>query len=368
MPFTTWWDFSCRCTGDDGCGVGVPETEVIIADSDQVQRVTSSPSSSSDAVFRTLTSIRRDGVDRWSQQLDEPISLEATLAESDETSECGLNAGGGGMVMDAEATTASTCPTLSPKHAVSSFSSDSAKKDVTSEEAAVVPGPLERELPSNCKLSFSALETAFPQADAAELRRFARARPKGNDALKTYKSYRLWRSGEGQPALLEQGLAAMPECWIEGSAVCGLAKDGTGIVFVEGARYDTSVPVHAYTQAVCRTVDMMLPDSSEGQITALLDVRPGRGWPNPSPRDIIPFIRDLVKTVMSNYPERLKRLMVYPLPASLVTFANFLLMVMDASLRQKIQLVPDRDFVDHLREHVTTDNIPERARSRHPGL
>lgn len=365
-----WWG-GCACYCDGQHEPGSPkqqDTEFVLV----IPTRTSEPGEADGQCPSTDASPSKcsqtPGMERWCEESSpKPIDISDSVF-GDEEADC---SSAGKSRASTDATTASSCsskPSTSPKHGHSDAVDVNGSDVLAGKDAAVTPGPLARLLPSNCVTSFSALEAAFPQAPAAELRRFARAYPRSKDALRSYKSYLLWRADGGRPEVVSKGLSMVPADWIDGSAVCGLAKDGTGVVFVQGARYDAKIDLQLYTQAVCRVVDEMLPADSEGQITALLDVRPSRGWPNPSPMEIVPFVRDLVKVIMSNYPERLKRAIVYPLPAGLVTFANFLLMVMDSSVRQKIQLVPDKDFLEHLREHITQDNLPERTRSRHQGL
>ena len=46
----------------------------------------------------------------------------------------------------------------------------------------------------------------------------------------------------------------------------------------------------------------------------LVDARGGEGWPNPKPWSILPWVRTLVPTLTANFPERLARLVIYPVP------------------------------------------------------
>jgi len=49
-------------------------------------------------------------------------------------------------------------------------------------------------------------------------------------------------------------------------------------------------------------------------VTVLLDVRGGEGWPNPRPWAVLPWMRELARVLGPNFPERLKRMVVYPVP------------------------------------------------------
>ena len=54
-------------------------------------------------------------------------------------------------------------------------------------------------------------------------------------------------------------------------------------------------------------------DAAE-KITVAVDVRGGGGWSNPSPTSLVPFVRVLSAVLSANFPERLRRMVIFPVP------------------------------------------------------
>ena len=54
--------------------------------------------------------------------------------------------------------------------------------------------------------------------------------------------------------------------------------------------------------------------NDEETMTVLLDVRAGEGWPNPMAFTLINFIRTVSKMLLQLYPERLERMIIFPVP------------------------------------------------------
>ena len=92
-------------------------------------------------------------------------------------------------------------------------------------------------------------------------------------------------------------------------------KAGSQVLVVLGAMYDNStLGAEAYALAVAAYIDENVPREEPGKFTVLIDARGGDNWPNPRPWSVLPWIRALVSTLTSNFPERLGRLVIYPVP------------------------------------------------------
>merc|ERR1719401_123138 len=127
------------------------------------------------------------------------------------------------------------------------------------------------------------LLSRFPDASENELLRFVRARPASvSEAADMYEAHLAWRRGDGsQERLKEASLAVSPE-YIRHS---GQALDGTPLMFVQGARYDPSIPPEQYVLACAAAASATLPPDDLSKLTVLIDVRPAHGWPNvPAPK------------------------------------------------------------------------------------
>lgn len=220
--------------------------------------------------------------------------------------------------------------------------------------------------------SLDALRSRFPGAPEEELRRFARARPKSEEAaLRMYEEHVRWRRAEGAAERLAEAAAGAPRRW---AAAGGEAKDGTMILFVQGARYDLSTSPESHTSAICHTIDSMLPPEVSGQLTVLVDVRSGVGWPNPPAAQLLPFFRDAARVIPDHFPERLRRLVVYPLPQAVTVLVGLILALLDSKTRAKLCLLlgPSNEGApcpaDGLRQFVSKEGLPEHARAMHDGL
>lgn len=93
------------------------------------------------------------------------------------------------------------------------------------------------------------------------------------------------------------------------------SRDGVRVLLVLGAMYDaTAGSHHEYALALAALFDASLDRNSDEKFMVLVDARGGDGWPNPRPWAILPWVRVLAATLSANYPERLKRLVVCPVP------------------------------------------------------
>ena len=167
-----------------------------------------------------------------------------------------------------------------------------------------------------CASIFEALAAAFPDAPVAALDRFARARPTDPAAaVAMYHEHARWRSAEGAPERLAAAFAAIPARWIDGHHRdgdsdgdadrdrVGVARDGTPLIVVQGARFDGAVSFEQYTLAICFVLERALALGEPGKVTVLLDVRAGAGWPNPPARALVPFFRHANRVLAAHYPE-----------------------------------------------------------------
>ena len=222
-------------------------------------------------------------------------------------------------------------------------------------------------------MSLQHLVEAYPDEPAAELARFAAARPgKPADALKLYKRYRKWRREDGAADAL--GAAAQPaEARDAQFAALGGRVGEFPVLLVEGARYALDVPAEAYVALLCRRMDEALASDASTRLVVLIDARAGTGWPNPSALKLVGFLRLCASAIPNRYPERLRRVVVYPLPGWAKTLIGLVTRLLEPVTRDKIEVLAGSDSKDApcpagLAEHVALDAIPEHARARHAAL
>lgn len=228
--------------------------------------------------------------------------------------------------------------------------------------------------PEPCEQSLQALEAAFPNAHKAELRRFAIARPRvPSDAVKLYEDHLIWRAEEGSPEALAKAWTEVPPYVFSGVGEQGPALDGTGVLFLELGRYDVSVPVSTYVKAACYLLDQALPRELSDQITVVIDTRAGEDWCNPNPLAVMPLLQGVIQTTSRNYPERCRRIIVYPVPWVAGCLVSMAKRMMDPATSSKLQIITGSDSVDvcpsdALGKFLSADSFPLHSRSRHAGM
>ena len=76
------------------------------------------------------------------------------------------------------------------------------------------------------------LQAQFPNSPEAQLRRFARARPKSVDAAaKMHTDHLRWREGDGRGAVLAEAAGGVPDKWVR--ALDGRAPDGSPVIYTQ---------------------------------------------------------------------------------------------------------------------------------------
>lgn len=126
-------------------------------------------------------------------------------------------------------------------------------------------------------------------------------------------------------------------------------KDGTPIVDKKGikilcvlpAMIDKKlVPAETYGIALSFYFEQMFDRNSEEKVTVLLDVRSGTGWPNTLAFYMINYVRQLAKILQSHLPERLERMIIYPVPRAALGVWAAMKWAFHTSVMDKIVLCP----------------------------
>jgi len=98
----------------------------------------------------------------------------------------------------------------------------------------------------------------------------------------------------------------------------GTAIDGSRVVHVLPARVDLELGTREeYGLDMASIIDDELDRDSAERITILVDARGGNGWANPAAPTMVPFIRYTAGVLSDNFPERVCKLVIYPLPRTL---------------------------------------------------
>ncbi len=102
-----------------------------------------------------------------------------------------------------------------------------------------------------------------------------------------------------------------------------LCRNGARIVHVLPSQLDTTIaPATTYALALAMYLDRKLDRKHTEKVTVVIDIRSGKGWPNPSSVSLVPFIKLVVGSLNSYFPERLSRCILFPLPMTATVIFN----------------------------------------------
>jgi len=158
------------------------------------------------------------------------------------------------------------------------------------------------------------LAAQFPESPEAERARFlAKAGgdlAKANTQLAAYLKFR-----EEKLPMVEK-LSLPPWCFWFGKEQ--QAKDGTPIIFAQPARIDsTKGNAEEWAIASAGFIESCVSREDDMKITLLCDlssIDPAHGGVNEAAHNMLNVIRQLSNVLMANYPGRLQRVVLYPLP------------------------------------------------------
>jgi hypothetical protein len=213
---------------------------------------------------------------------------------------------------------------------------------------------------------------AFPQSTEAERSRFLKARENDYDAASMmYLNYLKWRNQNFLSSDLNQCMKDSEDedsqwnsCVLSATTLCG--EDNKAIILprlvrfnchddpsrqvvdLEGRRVLQFFPglcnfknasEETYCMAIALFLEKQFDRSNMEKINLMIDVRAGQGWANLSPRQLIPFIRNVSRILQDNFPERLARCIVFPVPYAATVFWKIIKPFLDGDTSEKIQLL-----------------------------
>lgn len=90
---------------------------------------------------------------------------------------------------------------------------------------------------------------------------------------------------------------------------------GKRVLLMTAAMFDHKLAsMEVYISAVAAYIDASLERTSDEKLTVVIDSRGGRGWANPKPWTMLPFIRASSRILSDNFPERCGRALHPPPP------------------------------------------------------
>jgi hypothetical protein len=117
-----------------------------------------------------------------------------------------------------------------------------------------------------------------------------------------------------------------------------------------------------YALATALFIDKQLDREGRERIIVCLDVRAGRGLPNIHAMRLIPFMQQTTALLLSLFPERLHKCLLFPVPSSFLWIWNTIKKCIDPLTRDKICLLsgvnkiesppPLDQMIEHMEEKV----------------
>jgi len=254
------------------------------------------------------------------------------------------------------------------------------------------------------------LQNRFPEATDAEITRFITAYGKGKpdekknqEAITTRleehmewrKNHGLWgeaaENGDTDASVWE---AAVKQAWDFEESIAGESNgadasppsresinqlvffhkseaDGKAIVDTNGSRVvhllsgrinKEAASADVYANCVANYFDRHLSRNDTEKVTIMIDVRSGTGWPNTPAIKMVGFVRTVVRVFEFNFPELVRKFVVFPLPFIAKGIFQTIKMLLDATTASKIALatgsaladspLPKKDLVDYIDESV----------------
>ena len=218
------------------------------------------------------------------------------------------------------------------------------------------------------------LDEEFPAATRAEVRRFLAEHKTVSSASKKLKAYFSWRKKNKdamdavKPAFSDSAPLDDGSVWelccratahlvspstsqdLRLPQIIRLVQDqknqairdvqGNRVLLLLPAILDTKMAsVSTYSLATMLYIDAILDRSSMETPTLVLDVRPGRGWANPTPQKVIPYLQKISQVGANMFPERLNRAVAVPVPAMAVGLWNMAKPLLDKKHAARVSLV-----------------------------
>ncbi len=204
--------------------------------------------------------------------------------------------------------------------------------------------------------AYSEMQRLFPDSDESELVRFLIARKGAVDqAAPMLRAARHWHAVNFPSKLKEIIPALRSGCFF----AHGKARDGTPTLYFRGALYDSKVATPMqYALAAAYVIDKALAENQQEAVTVIVHVSRLPDAPNEAAD--LHFIKSFVKVLSENYPERLKRLVLYPFPLFGRVVWSIVKVFVDKRSQDKVVLLQGKDgeLPAQLLSYVDPKSVP----------
>lgn len=112
------------------------------------------------------------------------------------------------------------------------------------------------------------------------------------------------------------------------------------IVFIQGAQINLEVPVDVLVACIVVFFDRSLARDGREMVTVLLDLRKGPPeWQNNPGHTLVPLARAFNAVFKPQYPERLRKMVIYPMPWYGLAVWNIITLFLDTKTATKMHLL-----------------------------
>uniref|UniRef100_A0A7S3KVW7 CRAL-TRIO domain-containing protein n=1 Tax=Amphora coffeiformis TaxID=265554 RepID=A0A7S3KVW7_9STRA len=116
--------------------------------------------------------------------------------------------------------------------------------------------------------------------------------------------------------------------------------------FLPGRMDDRLASTVTYATAVALYVDQCLERESMECVTVVIDARGGHGWRNLNAAQLLPFIQMLSRLMLTMFPQRLGRALVFPIPPRFFWVWRMARNCIDTATREKIHPLAGPSTID----------------------
>jgi hypothetical protein len=118
-------------------------------------------------------------------------------------------------------------------------------------------------------------------------------------------------------------------------------KNGKRVILVLPAMVDRKLATSdTYALAMAFYLNLKFDRNDEEKMTVIIDVRPGDGWPNQLAITMVNFVRTVTTMLQRFYPERLERLVLFPIPMAALMIWQAMKRFVTNDTMDKLVLVP----------------------------
>ena len=94
-----------------------------------------------------------------------------------------------------------------------------------------------------------------------------------------------------------------------------------------------------FALSIALYLERKLDRNSFEKITVAIDCRGGTGWANPKPQALIPFLQQVASVLEQNFPERLAKALLFPVPMAAFVLYKVVKRFLDPKTVEKVALI-----------------------------